>query len=224
MIKLTCSAEVLTVELSLPNKNKICVSTLYRLGTLGRDNFLRLQQYYSSIFASKKYKHTYIIGGLNLESVNWENNSPSVNTQSLFLDLFNNLGLTQLINSPTHRHGNVLNILLTDSSNMIEDLAIADPGCFIQSDHSPITFTIKANVKRLKPVKRSVYNYKNADWRSLNFNLNRVDWEQLLNYTDIHDAWCIFKTKLTSISDLHIPKTKLEILVNHLGSMPRYFV
>ena len=131
MIKLTCSAEVLTVELSLPNKKKICVSTLYRVGTLGRDNFLRLQQYYSSIFASKKYKHTYIIGDLNLESVNWENNSSSDNTQSLFLDLFNNLGLTQLINSPTHRHGNILDILLTDSSNMIEDLAIADPGCFI---------------------------------------------------------------------------------------------
>ena len=206
LITLTCSAEVLTVELSLPNKKKICVSTLYRVGTLGRDNFLRLQQYYSSIFASKRYKHTYIIRDLNLESVNWENNSSSDNTQSLFLDLFNNLGLTQLINSLTHRHGNILDILLTDSSNMIEDLAIADPGCFIQSDHSPITFTIKANVKRLKPVKRSVYNYKNADWRSLNYDLNRVDWEQLLNYTDIHDAWCIFKTKLTSISDLHIPK------------------
>ena len=209
LIKLTCSAEVLTVELSLPNKNKICVSTLYRVGTLGWDNFLRLQQYYSSIFASKKYKHTYIIGDLNPESVNWENNSSSDNTQSLFLDLFNNLGLTQVTNSPTHRHGNILDILLTDSSNMIEDLAIADPGCFIQSDHSPITFTTKANVKRLKPVKRSVYNYKNADWRSLNYDLNRVDWEQLLNYTDIHDAWCIFKTKLTSISDLHIPKIKI---------------
>ena len=190
LITLTCSAEVLTVELSLPNKKKICVSTLYRVGTLGRDNFLCLQQYwgggsnpifaflpmekcvfshfspwgkmgkksiwkerekysfpslsiyffphfsprekngkthifpwakmgldppppqyYSSIFASKKYKHTYIIGDLNLEPVNWENNSSSDNTQSLFLDLFNNLGLTQLINSPTHRHGNILDIL-----------------------------------------------------------------------------------------------------------------
>ena len=54
LIKLTCSAEVLT----LPNKKKICVSTLYRVGTLRRDNFLRLQQYYSSIFTSKRYKHT----------------------------------------------------------------------------------------------------------------------------------------------------------------------
>ena len=43
----------------------------------------------------------------------------------------------------------------------------------------------------------------------LNYDLNRVDWEQLLNYTDIHNAWCIFKTKLTSISNLHIPKIKI---------------
>ena len=90
---LTCRAEALTVELSLPNKKKICVSTLYRVGTLGRDNFNRIKQYYNSIFASKKYKHAYIIGDFNLESVNWENNSSSDNTHSLFLDLFNNLGL-----------------------------------------------------------------------------------------------------------------------------------
>ena len=56
LIKQTCSAEVLTVELSLPNKKKICLSTLYRVGTLGWDNFLPLQQYYNSIFASKKFK------------------------------------------------------------------------------------------------------------------------------------------------------------------------
>ena len=66
LIKQTCSAEVLTVELSLPNKKKICLSTLYRVGTLGWDNFLRLQQYYNSIFASKKFKQTYIIGTLIL--------------------------------------------------------------------------------------------------------------------------------------------------------------
>ena len=99
------------------------------------------------------------MGDLNPESVNRENNSSSNNTQSLFLDLFNNLGLTQLINSSTHRHGN---IILTDSSSMTEDLAIADPGCFIQSNHSPITFTIKANAKRLTPVQRSVYKRRLA--------------------------------------------------------------
>ena len=95
---------------------------------------------------------------------------------------------------------------------MIENLAILEPGCFVQSDHSPITFTItvKAAIKRSKPVKRTVDNYKNADWKSLNYDLNRVDWEQLLNYTDIYSAWSIFKNKLTSISDLHIPKIKIK--------------
>ena len=207
---LTCRAEALTVELSLPNKKKICVSTLYRVGTLGRDNFNRIKQYYNSIFASKKYKHAYIIGDFSLESVNWENNSSSDNTHSLFLDLFNNLGLAQLITCPTHRHGNILDILLYDSPDMIENLAILEPGCFVQSDHSPITFTVKAAIKRSKPVKGTVYNYKNADWKSLNYDLNRVDWEQLLNYTDIHNAWSIFKNKLTSITDLHIPKIKIK--------------
>ena len=89
--------------------------------------------------------------------------------------MFNNLGLTQLTDNPTHRHGKILDILLSDAPNTIENLAISDPGCFIQSDHSPITFTIKAIIKRLKPVKRSVYNYKNADWKSLNYDLKLIN-------------------------------------------------
>ena len=93
---------------------------------------------------------------------------------------------------------------------MIENLAILEPGCFVQSDHSPITSIVKAAIKRSKSVKRTVYNYKTADWKLLNYDLNRVDWEQLLNYTDIHNAWSIFKNKLTSISDLHIPKIKIK--------------
>ena len=92
--KVTCKAEVLSVELTLPNKNKICISTLYRVGTLGRDNFSRIQEYYNEMYRRFKYKQIYIIGDLNLESVNWNSYSSSNAIQSLFLELFQDLGLT----------------------------------------------------------------------------------------------------------------------------------
>ena len=71
LIKIACKAEILSIELSLPNKRKICVSTLYRVGTLGMNNFFEIHQYYTELCKKHKYKQVYIIGDLNLESVNW---------------------------------------------------------------------------------------------------------------------------------------------------------
>ena len=196
--------------MSLPNKKKICLSTVYRVGTLGKDNFLNLQKHFNSISASNRFKYSYIIGDFNLDSINWNRNCASHSTHSLFLNLFNNLGLSQLIHSPTHKHGSVLDILLTDSPDMLEDVYVHDPGSFIYSDHSPVTFSIKAFLKIPKSIKRTIHNYKKANWHSLNQDLSRIDWEHLFGQSDIHDAWSIFKNKLTSLCNKHIPKIKVK--------------
>ena len=93
---------------------------------------------------------------------------------------------------------------------MVEEVNVHDPGSFIHSDHSPITFSIKVFLKIPKPKKRNVYNYKKANWDSLNRDLSRIDWEYLLGQSDIHNAWDIFKNKITSTCDIHIPKIKIK--------------
>ena len=212
MLNQTCNAEVLSIQLSLPNKKKTCLSTVYRVGTLGTNNFFQLQKHFSSISASNKFKHSYIIGDFNLDTINWHLNSASNPTYSLFLNLFNDLGLTQLVHTPTHKHNNILDTLLTDSHDMEEEVNVHDPGSFIHSDHSPITFSIKAFLKIPKNKKRNfyAYNYKKANWDSLNRDLSRIDWEYLLGQSDIHNAWNIFKNKITSTCNIHIPKVKIK--------------
>ena len=139
LVNQSCSAEVLSIQLSLPNKKKICLSTVYRVGTLGTNNFCQLQKHFTSISSSNKFKHSYTIGDFNLDTINWHLNSTSNSTHSLFLNLFNDLGLTQLVQTPTHKHNNILDIFLTDSPDMVENVNIHDPGSYIHSDHSPIT-------------------------------------------------------------------------------------
>ena len=85
LVKVTCKAEVLSVELILPNEKKICISTLYRVGTLGRDNFSRIQGYYNEMYRRCKYRQIYIIGDLSLESVNWNSSSSSNAIQCVFM-------------------------------------------------------------------------------------------------------------------------------------------
>ena len=210
LVKVTCKAEVLSVELTLPNKKKICISTLYRVGTLGRDNFSRIQEYYNEMYRRCKYKQIYIIGDLNLESVNWNSYSSSNAIQSLVLELFQDLGLTQLINTPTHIHKNILDILLTDSPHIVHHLVIHDPGEHVKSDHSPISFNINIYIKKKKMSRRYTFNFKKANWINLNNDLFRVDWDSLLNYNDIHSSWECFKTKFLSICEKHIPKIAVK--------------
>ena len=153
---------------------------------------------------------TYIIGDLNLESVNWNSYSSSNAIRSLFLELFQYLGLTQSINTPTHKHKNILDILLTDSPHIVHHLVIHDPGEHVKSDHSPITFNINIYIKKKKMPRRYTFNFKKANWINLNNYLFRMDWYSLLNYNDIHSSWECFKAKFLSICEKHIPKIAVK--------------
>ena len=110
-----------------------------------------------------KYKQIYIIGDLNLESINWNTYFSSNAIQSLFLELFQDLGLTQLINTPTHIHKNILDILLTDSPHIVHHLVIHDPGEHVKSNRSPISFNINIYIKKKKMPKRYIFNFEKAN-------------------------------------------------------------
>ena len=87
-IKTTCKAELLSVDLTFPSRNKYSLSTLYRVGTLGYNHICKVESHFYSIFSSKKYKKNFIIGDLNLESIDWSSSTASNRTQSSYLNLF----------------------------------------------------------------------------------------------------------------------------------------
>ena len=47
-----------------------------------------------------------------------------------------------------------------------------------------------------KTVKRKVYNYSKGDWRALNFDIRRIDWESHIVMHDPHESWPLFRTAL----------------------------
>ena len=192
-IKCSAQAEILSIELRLPSKKKISITTLYRVGTLGNANFKQLGKHLFDIFRSQKYKHNFIVGDFNLDSVDWHRNTASNNTHIPFLNLFSDLGLSQLVFEPTHRSGNILDILLSGSPYLVENIQAMSVGEHINSDHSPLKFSIHTCVKRKKIAKRTIYNYKRANWAALNNDLSRVDWDHLLNFTEADLGWNIFQ-------------------------------
>ena len=142
--------------------------------------------------------------------VNWYNNTSNDSLHSSYVNLFADIGVSQLILEPTHRCGNTLDLLLSDTPDIVHDIIVHHPGSFINSDHSPLTFGIRTFIKRKKASKRSIYNYKKANWKDLNRDLNRVDWHFILNSVEPDTGWNIFKTKFLLFCDKHIPKIKIK--------------
>ena len=86
-IKCSSQAEILSIKLRLPSKKKISITTLYRVGTLGNANFKQVEKHLFDILRSQKYKHNFIAGDFNLDSVDWHRNTASNNTHIPFLNL-----------------------------------------------------------------------------------------------------------------------------------------
>ena len=85
---------------------------------------MQVEKHLFDIFRSQKYKHNFITGNFNLESADWLRNTASNNAHTPYLNLFSDLGLSQLVSEPTHRSGNILDILLSDSPHLVENLQV----------------------------------------------------------------------------------------------------
>ena len=136
---------------------------------------------------NKVHKHIFI-GDINLNKVDWPEGTSSNQLQMKFVNLFNDLGFLQLIHEPTHEDGNTLDLLWCNSTQIISDLVVMKPNVICQSDHFGILFSISANVKRLKCPKRTMFNFKKADWANLNTALKNISWKNHLCFCDSQTA------------------------------------
>ena len=136
----------------------------------------------------------------------------------MFLDTFNDLGLTQCIDRPTHIKGKILDLLLSNHTQLISNISVLDHNSVCKSDHYPVTFEIKTKVKHKKPTKRKCYNFKRANWEALNENLCNVNWDALLDSTESDLAWSNFKHTLFH----HVGKNIPTITVKS-NSQPPWF-
>ena len=95
-------------------------STAYRVGTLGEQNHESIINSIKPFYHGRNPKKVYIIGDFNLSTVSWpvnyENDVIGNRMDKLFVESFDELGLHQCINVPTHDKGKTLDLLLTNNT------------------------------------------------------------------------------------------------------------
>lgn len=193
-----------------------CISTFYRYDYSDSHFLEEADRYYTHI--TKKYKNLTIIGDLNLSSINDWNLPASANKLHLdFAHMFSSLGLTSLVNEPTHRDGNILDLVLTNTPSLFSNISIEE-NAFVKSDHFSIKCNFNLKKQRIKSKTVKKFAYKNANWENLNEDLFSVDWLNKLKDLSAEKSLEIFKSTLDILLRRHVPLVKAK-----LGSQPPWY-
>jgi endonuclease/exonuclease/phosphatase family metal-dependent hydrolase len=209
IVKVPKGIEMVAVELTYSNGEKAIVCTCYRVGTLGLENCEKIIGFLRIFLSKRRPPKLYVIGDFNLPRASWHDNRSPIAIEQSFLDYFSELGLTQCISNPTHAKGNILDILLTNAENLVSDVNVRDKDSVCRSDHFPITFKLNSMIRYRKSRNRSIYNFKRADWDSLNYDLRDTDWN-LLDCCEPETGWAFVKQRLFELVDKHIPSIRIK--------------
>jgi hypothetical protein len=199
---ISCKAEILSVSLRTSTTN-YCITACYRVGTLGEENLNEIERHLRDVASRKKFKAHFVVGDFNFPEINWANNHSTTCLGQRVIDLFNELGLTQMIDRPTHEKGKILDLLFSNLVGAVENIVVLGKNEICSSDHFGITFNLKMNFRK-KILKRKIYNFKKADWVGLNNDLKSVRWDEHLQ-CDAETGWFRFKNILFRHMNCHIP-------------------
>ena len=124
VISSKCAAEILSIQLDFPNGRKIVLCTFYRVGTLGQDNFGRVESYLQTVFRRRGINEVILVGDLNLAHTNWSLAESSCNIEQSFIDLFDDLSFSQVIKEKTHIKRKTLDVLVSTRPENIINLEV----------------------------------------------------------------------------------------------------
>ena len=174
VMKSDSKAEILSITLQLKNSKKICITTCYRVGTLGEQNLVEISKHLQLVSSNKSIINHTVFGDMNLDSIDWIQNSSNTVMHREFLNTFGNNNLSQLVTIPIHYLGNTLDILLSDKPSTISNIAVKDHNEIVKSDHFAITFDMKFTnlISRNRGMKRIIRNYKKANWIAISNEIN----------------------------------------------------
>ena len=209
LLKLNTKAEIISVQLKFPNGTSLCITTCYRVGNLGSDNFSQFSNHMSTVAQAKNTKHI-LVGDFNLNGTTWPEGQSSCALENDFINLFNDLELNQLITQPTHKDGRTLDLLLCNPPTLVDRHEVLERYQVCNSTHFAIKFSLSLYVKRKKCPKRTVYNFSKADWNGLNDELGKVNWAFHLQSLHPETAWKVFKAILFKLCDKYIPKLTIK--------------
>nr|CAD2173602.1 unnamed protein product [Meloidogyne enterolobii] len=190
--------DIIAVDFSVTSKDKIRVILVYRPPNIASSFTYKLLKYLQSLCEN----NVILVGDFNFSAnnINWDDNTAFTKCGKEFLEFINNFKFSNIITSPTHNKGSILDLLLTNNPTSI---------CFSQicaglstSDHFAILFTL--NLAKPKPQKIYYRDYS---------NLNLLNTYLISHFNQIYEKFYIsdkYDYLITLVSNLMEKYTPLR--------------
>ena len=144
-----------------------------------------------------------LIGDFNYPDIAW-NDGRAGSRGRPFFEAVADRFMEQHIEEGTHIGGNILDLILTDTEGLVEN--VKNEGRIGRSDHEIVTFTLNANHEQTKE-QRYYKNYRKANFGEMRSRMPEVRWEEILEDKDVNEMWISIKSKIEQLTDEHIPNS-----------------
>ena len=148
-----------------------------------------------------------LVGDFNAPHIDWLGLTADTDCRSrAALDFSILTGCTQLVNGPTHRAGNCLDLVFTDVPDLVSVNVVSPVG---GSDHSTLKLSLLIRQKMVATsYRRQIYLKHNVNWDRISSKVSSLSWGEVFRDPNPID---LLNSKISDIIKQHIPVKNLTI-------------
>ena len=151
-------------------------------------------------------RNTFLIGDFNYPAIDWERGMATGKKAREFLNATEEKLMTQLVDFATHTRGNTLDLVITNSPELVTSLE--EEGRLGRSDHVLLEMEIGVENRTVSEDGKEFLDWKKADWNQIREDIGQEDWRSELEGKTANEAWEKLKEKLKRTVEEHVPKKK----------------
>ena len=204
-VQLLLSSEIESIIVEITSNKSFIVCVVYVPPVIDDIYYKHLSDL---LFSLPLDGNVLIMGDFNLPDIDWDLLNGGTRFSSNFCDLTVDLNLRQLVVSSTHKAGNILDLILTNSDNFIDDVVILEPlPCDLSSDHYIVTFRISIPQPIMRAPQDFSLNYSRTNWDAMITFFHDYDFGELYHITVMEDAWSCLRGIIFEAISRFVPKT-----------------
>ena len=149
----------------------------------------------------------YILGDFNLPDIDWSIPTSYGNvSHDLFLSFCNNNALQQLVTEPTHKGGNILDLLIGNMAaiSLISSHSISAP-LSLNCDHFLLSTELTLPGSSYCSKNSFFQDFSRVSYPEVCEALSAINWDSIYSINDCQEAYNYFFHTLTSSISNHIP-------------------
>ena len=150
-------------------------------------------------------KRILVMGDFNYANIDWSELEAGGGNEEVFLDLINDLFLTQHVKQAT-RGNNILDLVLCSEIGMVSDLEVQCP--VANCDHNRVVWTVLSDKGNTTANSLVIYDFNRRKYKEIMADLDSISWNELFTDLEVNEKWDKFANIMRLERNKFIPTKK----------------